>query len=332
MAKLPTIVSNIPRDLRIYLDRVREALNASGDDELLTIGVLRDAGVIQYRNGRIEAEANSENYPTPPAPLNLTASGALASVLLSWGEPTYYGHAYSEVWAAQAPAGGGNPALGDAVLIGITAGSVFTHVIGGGDTRWYWVRFVNRSGVAGAYNAVEGVQGTTGQDPGYLMDVLSEAYGTGSESPYFRLDTPTVINGVTVPAGTYMYDAFIYNASITSAKIADAAIDTAKIADAAITTAKIGLAQITQALIADAAIDTAKIADLAVTNAKIADASITNAKIENATIDIAKIDTATITNLSSLNANMGTITAGKMQSTDGLFVIDLDNKTISIET
>lgn len=332
MAKLPTIVSNIPRDLRIYLDRVREALNASGDDELLTIGVLRDAGVIQYRNGRIEAEANSENYPTPPAPLNLTASGALASVILSWGEPTYYGHAYSEVWAAQAPAGGGNPAIGDAVLIGITAGSVFTHVIGSGDTRWYWVRFVNRSGVAGAYNAVEGVQGTTGQDPGYLMDVLSEAYGTGSESPYFRLETPTVINDVTVPAGTYMYDAFIYNASITSAKIADAAIDTAKIADAAITTAKIGGAQITTAKIEDAAITNAKIADAAIDAAKIADASITNAKIAEATIDIAKINTGTITNLSSIKADMGTITAGKMQSSDGLFVIDLDNKTISIET
>jgi hypothetical protein len=28
---------------------------------------------------------------------------------------------------------------------------------------------------------------------------------------------------------------------------------------------------------------------------------------------------------------MGTITAGKMQSNDGKFVIDLDNKTISIE-
>jgi hypothetical protein len=59
---------------------------------------------------------------------------------------------------------------------------------------------------------------------------------------------------------------------------------------------------------------------------------IKSAMIQNASISLAQIDTANITSLSSIKANMGTITAGKMQSTDGKFVIDLDNKTISIET
>ena len=59
---------------------------------------------------------------------------------------------------------------------------------------------------------------------------------------------------------------------------------------------------------------------------------IKSAMIQNATITLAQIDTANITSLSSIKANMGTITAGKMQSTDNKFVIDLDNKTISIET
>lgn len=36
--------------------------------------------------------------------------------------------------------------------------------------------------------------------------------------------------------------------------------------------------------------------------------------------------------LSAISADLGTITAGKMQSDDGKFVIDLDNKTISITT
>lgn len=52
--------------------------------------------------------------------------------------------------------------------------------------------------------------------------------------------------------------------------------------------------------------------------------------IEDASISIAKINTATITNLSAVSADMGTITAGKMQSTDGQFIIDLSNKYISI--
>lgn len=59
---------------------------------------------------------------------------------------------------------------------------------------------------------------------------------------------------------------------------------------------------------------------------------INKAVIGDATIEFAKIDTATITNLSALNSNMGTITAGKLQSADGKFLIDLDNKTISITT
>ena len=45
---------------------------------------------------------------------------------------------------------------------------------------------------------------------------------------------------VSVPAGVYMDDAFIKNASITGAKIGNAAIDSAQIADAAINNAKIG--------------------------------------------------------------------------------------------
>jgi len=55
-------------------------------------------------------------------------------------------------------------------------------------------------------------------------------------------------------------------------------------------------------------------------------------------IDGSSIKTGTITatvlgvtQLSAITANMGTITAGKMQSADGKFVVDLDNKTISIE-
>lgn len=35
--------------------------------------------------------------------------------------------------------------------------------------------------------------------------------------------------------------------------------------------------------------------------------------------------------LSAITANIGTVTAGKLQSTDGKFVVDLDNKTIRIE-
>jgi hypothetical protein len=43
-------------------------------------------------------------------------------------------------------------------------------------------------------------------------------------------------------------------------------------------------------------------------------------------------DHLSVTSLSTVTANAGTITAGVLQSSDGKFVIDLNNKTIEIET
>jgi uncharacterized coiled-coil protein SlyX len=48
--------------------------------------------------------------------------------------------------------------------------------------------------------------------------------------PFVVQATPTTINGVAVPAGVYMADAFIQNGTITNAKIANLAVDDAKVA------------------------------------------------------------------------------------------------------
>ena len=128
-------------------------------------------------------------------------------------------------------------------------------------------------------------------------------------SPFFVLSAPTVIGGVTIPAGTYMKAAFIHDATITTAKIENAAITTAKINDASINTAKIIDANITTAKIGDAQITTAKIGDAQITTAKIGDAQITTAKIVNASIIDAKIANAAITTAKIADAN---ITAAKI--------------------
>lgn len=140
---------------------------------------------------------------------------------------------------------------------------------------------------------------------------------TADGSPFFHLTAPTAIDGVTVPAGTYMKRAYIHNAAINTAQIKDAAIDTAKIADAAIVEAKIGDLQVTTAKIDDAAITTAKIGAAQITTALIENAAITDAKIGLAEITGAKIANATITdaNINSLNADKitaGTLAAGRI--------------------
>src|SRR5690606_317092 len=51
-------------------------------------------------------------------------------------------------------------------------------------------------------------------------------------TPLFTVQTvPTTINGVAVPRGVYMTDAFIMNGTITNAKIGNLAVDDAKIAN-----------------------------------------------------------------------------------------------------
>ena len=58
---------------------------------------------------------------------------------------------------------------------------------------------------------------------------------SGSRStPFTIITTPTVINGVTVPIGTYMTNAYIMEGSITSAKIGNAAVDTLQLAGQAV--------------------------------------------------------------------------------------------------
>lgn len=239
--------------------------------------------------------ATTRDMTAPPAPQHLAASGALATIILTWDEPTYGNHAYTEVWRSSVNN------IGTASRIGMAPGRVYSDSVGSGQTFYYWVRFVTTSDVTGPYNSTEGTVGETSLDPGYLMDVLTSAYG---EAPFFSIATPTDIGGVIIPAGMYIKQAFIYNGSITNAKIANAAIDTAKISDAAITTAKIADAQITTAKIKDAQITNAKIGNAAVDNAKIADAAITTAKIADAQIVNAKIADAAITTAKIIDGNI----------------------------
>ena len=325
MPNLPSVTSPLPRDLQMFVQRVREAIDGGGLDGLVTARQMVVAGIAEIANGTVTSAAATIVGAAKP-PTGLTGSGALASVILSWASPTYSGHAYTEIWAATQTASQVSaseaPVISQAVLVGMTAGNSFAHTIGSAATRYYWVKNVNRNGEASAFNATNGIAATTSGDPAYLMEVLSEAFGGTSAAPFFQIDTPTTINGVSIPAGTYMKAAFIHNAAITNAMIGTGVIDSAKIADATIVAGDI----------VDATITGAKIGSATITGANIADATITNANIGDAVIDVAKINTGTITDLSSLAVDAGTITAGVLKSSDNKFVIDLTNKTISIET
>ena len=185
MPSLPTVTSDIPRDLRQYLDRVRENIDGVGLDEIITARKLIAAGLAEYAGGNLSSTTGGTQYATPPAPLNLDADGALMNIIVTWDKAVYPGHAYTEIWAAvqtsaQAAASPEQyPDLGEAILVGMAPGSVWVHNIGGGASRWYWARFVNVEGAAGPFNLVDGTRGDTATDPAHLISLLSGQIAEG---------------------------------------------------------------------------------------------------------------------------------------------------------
>ncbi len=185
MASLPTVTSDIPRDLRQYLDRVRENIDGVGLDEIITARKLIASGLAQYTGGNLSSTTAGTQFGTPPAPLNLDADGALLNIIVTWDKPVYNGHAYTEIWAASQSAAQAAaspeqyPDLGEAILVGMAPGSIWVHNLGGGASRWYWARFINVDGTAGPYNLVDGTRGDTATDPAYLIGLLSGQIAEG---------------------------------------------------------------------------------------------------------------------------------------------------------
>ncbi|MGH8429006.1 MAG: phage tail tip fiber protein, partial [Solimonas sp.] len=200
----------------------------------------------------------------------LSAAGALANVLLTWNAPQYRNHSYTEVWRAT------ENTLGLAVMVGMAPGNVYSDSVGSGGAFYYWVRAVSLAGRPGPFNAVGGVLGQTGQDPAYLMELLTG----GTDTPFFIQPEEIIINGYTVPAGTYIRDAYIMAGTITRAMIGLAAIDDARISN-------LSAAKITAGLIAADRLDANVITGKVLT--------VDAAKITSGTLDVARIGDGTLT-------------------------------------
>ena len=124
---------------------------------------------------------------------------------------------------------------------------------------------IDNNGVMSGYGLVsELVNGQVTSSFGINADTFFIGSPSNNKKPFVQKTTPSIINGVTVPAGTYIDTAYIGNSTIGTAHINDLAVTTAKIGNGQITTAKIGNAAITTAKIGDLQVDTLKIKDDAV--------------------------------------------------------------------
>lgn len=198
-AKLPHVKSSIPQDLRVFIDRLRDIMGATGANQLVTYNDLVSARLATLNNSGTLTPVSTDTYlATPPTPTGLSASAAIRNIVLSWDNPAYVGHSHAEVWAAD------SNDLATAVLIGQSPGALYIDNVGPSTTKYYWVRFVNREGTVGPYNSQNGVSGTTGDDVAYTLGLLANQITTSelSSSLNSRID---LIDGPSTTIGTIPY-------------------------------------------------------------------------------------------------------------------------------
>jgi hypothetical protein len=164
----------------------------------------------------------------PPTPAGLSVSAAFTNIIVSWPEPNYSNHAYTEIWRAT------TNVFANAVLQGFSPGAVYVDAVGTSRTFYYWIRFVSLADIAGPYNAFTGTVGGTGLVGGVDLG-------------------PLIIDATKLAAD-----------AVEEGKIKDYAITTTKIANLAVGNAAIANLAVSNAKIADLAVDDAKIANLAV--------------------------------------------------------------------
>jgi len=167
--KLPSVTSDIPRDLRTFIDRLREIITGSGNDRLISAQDLINGGIAGPGNNGTLVPPTTGKIGTPPAPKNLTTTVSVNDIFVEWDNPTYYGHDYTEVYS------GSTDVIGDAVLLGFTPGINYVDTIGPQQSRYYWARFVNTNGTKGPFNSVSGTIGTTGVEVTHILNVLNGA-------------------------------------------------------------------------------------------------------------------------------------------------------------
>ncbi|MEN3760540.1 phage tail tip fiber protein [Aeromonas veronii] len=148
-------------------------------DKALTLREAAGLGMINLRrtaSGSLVPELPPANkvdpewsgVQPPHAPVNVTVSGAFHTIVLTWDAPTYWGHAFAEVWRSE------DDNLSHAVRVGATLANVYADAVGKEFAAFYWVRFVNKNDMEGPYQGTEGLHAETSRD---VQDILDELQG-----------------------------------------------------------------------------------------------------------------------------------------------------------
>ena len=143
----------------------------------LSGGALSDGGVDVINPNDSDSTPNGP-IELPTKPTNLTASGGFNSIFLGWVLPPYSGHDYIEIFR-----------LATNNVVSAEAAGPYTRYygdqyfytdlnVGSQETWYYWVRAVNKNGIAGPFNQSSGTSATSALDylfvSGLIDDILDD--------------------------------------------------------------------------------------------------------------------------------------------------------------
>jgi hypothetical protein len=312
--------------LRLWL----ETLNREGLLDSATV-----AGAISDAIDAIPPGDGSYTPPTydaPTVPTGLTATGLFGKIMLGWDAPGYSGHSRTEIWRAEVDDLGLAVKVGEAWtpdVLYVDSSITDTSI---SKTYYYWIRFVNKADLAGAFNGSAGTSGSTANDPAYILELMLNRLGyehfdiAGGVFPITTVTELPVLPDPLYPAGVHVYlttDGKLYKSTGTEWIAGVAASDiTGQLTDdqiAAIAAAKL-TGQIVSTQISDGAISTPKLAAGSVETANLAAGAITAEKIAALAITAAQIAAGAI-DADKVAANAiiaGKIAAGAIVAGDGV--------------
>jgi len=168
------------------VDNIQQLTGEKGSvlDKAVTFNDLVNAGIAKKQFVLTDGGSNfvigpgdNQGVDTPTAPTGASAGGGFQNILISWDYPSYSGHSHTEIFVhdsdnfAQVEVSKGRLSP---KFLGQTTASVFSHQVGNGANKYYWIRHVNQNDVAGPTQGTSGLNGTTAADIAAQMGLLSE--------------------------------------------------------------------------------------------------------------------------------------------------------------
>lgn len=197
---IATVPSSFTAQERRYAQSVSEAVDTlSGRrgnviDRAVTFRDLLDTGVLRMAGGILGGgdvdviNPNDPNGPDsgptelPTQPTNLVATGGFLSIFLEWDLPPYNGHDYIEIFRF---ASDNLVAAESAGAYTRYYGDLYFYVdpnVGSDETWYYWVRAVNKDGVAGPFNSSSGTPATSAIDYEFVSGLVDESLSEAGQA------------------------------------------------------------------------------------------------------------------------------------------------------